>query len=425
MIPAVLVAVAATIVPSVSRLEAPRADSVPGSELTVYLLTFDPGALIWERFGHNALWISDRKNGTDWGYDYGRFTFGRTFADRLRFFARFAKGDLNYSMGDAAVRQYLDGYAAAGRSIWVQELDLPPPARLALRVFLDWNRTEEHRYYRYHYYLDNCSTRIRDAIDRVLGGQIKAWADTVQTAWSWRDHTRRTTESDPLMYTLLTIGLGQPTDQPITAWEEMFLPISLRPYLDLVSVRDGGGPAHPLVKQERHLVESDRYRVADRPSGWTWRYLLVGLGFGGLLAGLGRLGRGSARWRYAFTGIGGLWSLLAGLSGLVLAGLWGLTSHHFASRNENLFQLNLVSLVVAATIPKGVLGGDPTRRSLTVFAAGLVAALGVVGLALKVLPAFGQSNLDVIAMILPIHVGLFAGLRMSQGGLLPPGSPVG
>ncbi|HSE53663.1 MAG TPA: hypothetical protein VLB00_15840, partial [Gemmatimonadales bacterium] len=36
----------------------------PGSELTVTLLTYETGGLIFERFGHNAIWIRDSAKGT-------------------------------------------------------------------------------------------------------------------------------------------------------------------------------------------------------------------------------------------------------------------------------------------------------------------------------------------------------------------------
>lgn len=389
-------------------------DSVPGSELTVYLLTFEPGDLIWERFGHNAVWVRDRTAGTDVAYDYGRFSFGRTKADLLRFFGRFAKGDLNYSMGYAPTDAVVEGYTRLGRSIWVQELDLPPGTRLALRDFLEWNKTEEHKYYQYNYYDDNCSTRIRDAIDRLIGGQIKAWADTLRTPWSYRDHTRRTTQSDPLMYTLLDIGLGQPTDRPISAWEEMFLPISLRPYLNRITIRDPDGRVHPLVKMERHLVDSDRFSVPDRPANWIGRYLALGVLAGGFLALLGWLGGRTSGWRLGFAMAGGMWSLVAGVGGLVLAALWAFTTHRFSYWNENLFHMNVASLVVAWAIPRGVVGVDPERRARVLRAAAVVLGLSALGLVVKVLPWFGQANLDLIALFLPVHLGLFAGLRLCR-----------
>ncbi len=395
--------------PSAPRVQA---DSVPGSELTVYLLTFEPGELIWEKFGHNALWIRDHRSGRDWAYDYGRFSFGRTLADNLRFIGRFAVGDLNYSMGQGDVRTYLAAYEQAGRAIWAQELDLAPAARAALRDFLEWNIRDENREYQYNYYLDNCSTRIRDALDRVVGGQLRAWADTLRTPWTFRDHTRRTTDGGRILYPALMFGLGQPVDRTITAWQEMFLPISLRPFLDQVAIADPDGRRHPLVKEARLLVASERFRVAatsDRP---TARNLAMGAVVGLIVAGLGRLAPRSGGWRLAFGSVAVGWSFLAGLGGLILASSWGFTSHQFSAANENLLQLNLVSLALAAVLPAALWRGRRRRAALGL--AAIAAGVSLLGLLLKALPWFYQDNLDSIALVLPIHLGLLVGLRLAD-----------
>src|SRR5262249_51768172 len=159
--------------------------------------------------------------------------------------------------------------------------------------FLRWNVREENKYYQYNYYTDNCSTRIRDALDRVLGGELRRWATGVATDQSYRDQTRRLTENSPAFHTVLDIGLGQPVDQRLNAWDEMFLPISLRPYLDSVTVTDRDGRTHRLVKSERHLAESDRFPVPTRPHDWTPIFLVVGVALGAILAALGRSGRRS------------------------------------------------------------------------------------------------------------------------------------
>jgi hypothetical protein len=85
------------------------------------------------------------------------------------------------------VEQHLGAYVAANRSIWIQELNLTPAQSAALRDFLEWNELPENRFYQYDPYRDNCSTRIRDAIDRVLGGRLKELTDneaTGGTYWS-------------------------------------------------------------------------------------------------------------------------------------------------------------------------------------------------------------------------------------------------
>jgi hypothetical protein len=49
----------------------------PGSQLDITLITFGLGEQVFERFGHNAIWVHDRILGTDAAYDWGRFDFAQ------------------------------------------------------------------------------------------------------------------------------------------------------------------------------------------------------------------------------------------------------------------------------------------------------------------------------------------------------------
>ena len=60
----------------------------------------------------------------------------------------------------------------------------------------------------------------------------------------------------------------------------------------------------------------------------------------------------------------GGWALLAGIAGLLLAGLWGLTDHAAAYNNENLLQVNLLALGLLWLVPKAVRGSGTGRRAL-------------------------------------------------------------
>ena len=104
----------------------------------------------------------------------------------------------------------------------------------------------------------------------------------------------------------------------------------------------------------------------------------------------------------------GGWAVVAGLAGLVLAGLWGLTDHVAASHNENLLQLSPLALSILPALPAALRGKMMARYGLA--AAALVAALSVLGLVLKALPGFDQVNGPVIALALPAQVGIAAAL---------------
>jgi len=381
----------------------PLSTSPEGAQLTVTLLTFETGGLLWERFGHNGIWIHDAAAGTDHLYDYGRFSFTAP-----HFLYNFARGNLWYSMGDTNdVAAVIDFYAREGRKIWAQELDLAPEARVKLRDFLEWNIRPENRGYAYDYYRDNCSTRIRDALDRALGGPIARYG-VQPSGMTWRDETRRLDEHDALLYTGLMVGLGRPVDREMSRWEQMFLPIRLRAHLDSITVTGADGVARPVVKSERVLAPGGSWPVPDHPHDWTVRYLAAGLLLGGLLAWLGTRGAGWARG--AFLGLGTLWAVLSGVLGLVLTWLWGFSTHLAAHANENVLLFNLLALGLAVVLPAAA-RGNPRHRNAARRLALCVSALAALGVVLKIVPGFHQSNLDLIALALPVHAGVWLGLR--------------
>jgi hypothetical protein len=382
----------------------------PGSELTVYLVTMGPGAEVWERFGHNAIWIRDAARGTDVAYNYGLFDLGQE-----KFLVRFLRGQMLYWMAGAPSDRMVREYARDDRSVWVQELELLPAQRRTLRDFLQWNARPEHRFYRYDYYRDNCSTRVRDALDRVLAGRIRQHSEGRPAGVTYRFHTSRLTANDPAVYTGLLLALGEGVDRPISAWEEMFLPMRLRDHLRGVTVPGPGGQSVPLVRAEQTLYLSTKPQPPPAPPHWTAAYLSVGV-----LIGLSAASFAVAvpRRRLARRGlvvVAGGWTLLAGLAGVVLAGLWGLTDHAMAGRNENLFQVNPIALVLAALIGPLSTGADWARRpALRLAAAAAICSL--LGLLAKPLPGFDQINGAIIALALPAHLGTWAAVWLVARG---------
>jgi hypothetical protein len=377
----------------------------PGAELTVSVMTMGPGAMVWERFGHNAIWIHDPIRGTDLTYNFGLFDFRQQ-----NFILRFVRGQMWYWMAGFPAEQYLEEYKRNNRSVWVQELDLSPRARLQLQEFLAWNALPENRFYHYDYYRDNCSTRVRDAIDRVVGGAVRRATEAVPVGASYRFHTQRLTANDPLIYTGLLLALGEGVDRPLTAWEEMFLPLKLREHLRGVTIAGPDGHPKPLVKSERTISLSTAPSPPDAPPDWLPAYLLLGSTIGALAWVLSRGARRNAVARAGFLFVVAGWAVLVGLAGTVLAGLWGLTDQVMAYRNEYLLQMSPLALFILPFL-FGAVRGSPGRGRAAFAVAGTVAALSALGLAAKLLPGFDQVNGPVIALALPAHIGVALGLR--------------
>ena len=373
----------------------------PGSNLTVYLLTLGWGDVVWERFGHNAIWIQDRTRGTDVTYNWGMFDFNQP-----QFLRRFLTGDTRYWMEAIDLEPMLRHYRERNRSILAQELNLTPAQRLKLQQFVEWNARPENKFYRYDYYRDNCSTRLRDAIDHALSGQLQLATVTRMTPGTYRWHTQRLMKGDVPLYTGITLALGRPADRPLSVWEEMFLPVRMANSFRGVRIADSAGTQIPLVRSERALFMSGRApEPADPPNYFPW-FVAVGIIVAGALIILVRAAEGGHRVAFfAATALSTLWSLVAGVAGTALVIVWLFTRHYFMSRNENLMHMDPLSIALAVLIPLAVYGSRGVSRARKL--SGFVAALSLFGFVLQGIPYFSQKNGEIIALALPINLAVW------------------
>lgn len=391
-------------------LRAP-ADTVAAAGLRVYLLTFGPGDAIWERFGHNAIWVHDEASGTDLAYNWGIFDFRQP-----GFLRRFLVGDPLYSTEAFPAQAMTEFYAQSDRSTWMQELALPAEQRVALRDFVEWNARPENKLYRYDYFRDNCSTRVRDALDRALGGALRrALADT--TELTYRSESLRLMAGLIPAYAGMDVALGEPADRPLTRWEAGFIPMRLRDAVRTVRVPDGRGGVRPLVASERELYTARRpAEDATPPLRLPW-FLLFGVGVAALIVFLTRRAeRGGRGARRGVATLGAASGALDGIFGLVLTLAWAATSHFAWYRNENLFQFSPIALFLAVAFPLALRAraSERSMRAARRLTAAL-AALSVLGFLIQVLPGFDQSNGSIIAAAMPVHLALaWAAWRLTR-----------
>lgn len=373
----------------------------PGSNLTVYLLTFGWGEAVWERFGHNAVWIKDRTRGTDMTYNWGMFDF-----DQPHFVWRFVTGDTKYWMEPIALEPMVRYYQQNNRSILVQELNLTPAQRLKLQQFVEWNALPQNKFYRYDYYRDNCSTRLRDAIDHALGGQLQTSTVTRMTSGTYKWHTQRLLSSDIPMYTGVTLALGHPADKPLSMWQEMFLPVRMANDLRSVRIADSVGTQIPLVRSESTLFTAGRSPEPSAPPNYFPLFVAVGIFYAALLIVLVRNAEGGNRVSlFGATALATLWSLIAGAGGLALIFAWFFTKHYFMGRNENLLHFDPLSIALVPLVPLAIYSLRGASRALRL--AGIIALLSLLGLIAQLLPLFDQRNGEIIGLALPINLAVW------------------
>jgi hypothetical protein len=398
-----------SVAPAAEPAPAPAAAAAPPVEdsLSIYVVTFGPGDHPFFKFGHDAILVRDRKSGQDRVYNFGTFRFAPGLI------GDFLKGRLTYWLSVSPLAPTMASYERENRTIVLQELALPPEAKQTLVAQLNENARPEKREYKYDYFLDNCSTRVRDAIDRATGGALRAVSRAPGRLTLREQALRMTADAVPL-YLALDLVLAGSTDRPIDRWAEMYIPEELERGLRAVTLAGPGGP-RPLVASEQTAFAAARPPPLERPPARFVALLLVGLGIALVFVALGWAAPHRPLVR-ALLGLAvGGWGLAVGFVGCFLVYAWTLTDHVVAHRNENIFQCApwAVSLLVLGV---GVALGwrRATRNALRVAVASLLLAL--LGWGLKAHPAFHQHNAALIALLLPPWFGMSIALLHARHG---------
>ncbi|MBM4370055.1 MAG: DUF4105 domain-containing protein [Deltaproteobacteria bacterium] len=251
----------------------PAAPASATPEVRVSLVTMFPGDRLFTGFGHIALRL--RRADADISVDYGTYDT----SDPLMGW-NFLVGKLDYYCSRTRFDDMISWYRDDFGGIIEQELALSPAevrrllhrivADLALlspegpvspatldaaveRLFTDPSVT--HTTYRYHHFHNNCSTKLRDLLDEVMGGALGARTREGPAGVSLRDlinaslHPPRFAATRWLVYGLLNGEI----DQPATRWEQMFLPWFLAEELRGLATEAGPRVTAERVLAGRHL----------------------------------------------------------------------------------------------------------------------------------------------------------------------------
>jgi 4-amino-4-deoxy-L-arabinose transferase-like glycosyltransferase len=237
-----------------------------------------------------------------------------------------------------------------------------------------------------------------------LSGAIRAATDTGTTGETYRRHTKRLLVG-AASFSMFSFLLGRPADQPISRWDEMFVPMLMRDYLRTIRVRDESGALVPLVKREWRAFIAQRAAERRGPPKYVPGYTIAGVLLGAAIVAL-TLARGpGSPPRRLGASLAATWSVLAGLAGLATISAWAFTRHVFMYDNENVLQLTPLSLALAVFI---ALAARPAARRgkawIALALAVVIVALSVFGLVAKFQLGYGQSNHEIIGLALPLHV---------------------
>jgi len=370
--------------------------------MQVFLVTIGEGAAYWEKFGHNALWFRDSTRGIDIAYNWGTFAF-----DEPGYLGRVIVNDLRYWVEGIPGQYFIDAYRRYDRTIVVQRLNLTQPQARKAYEYAVLNARDENKYYRYDYFLDNCSTRVRDLIDLALGGALKRATESTSVQRSYRSETLRLVDDMKVVEFAINAALARPADRNLSVWENMFVPSRVKDAVRELRVADTTGALVPVVVEERVILQSQAHEEREDAPRLSLPYLIVGLLLALELFSIGWAGLKSRPAEMVFRFEVGVWAFLTGLLGVVLLLGWAITEHAFWRHNENLLLLNPLSLFLMVVAPLSL--RRPRWLRAAAIGAVVVALLGAVAVVLKGLPG-AQQNAPLILLLLPAHFAVAYGL---------------
>ncbi|MCB9669224.1 MAG: DUF4105 domain-containing protein [Alphaproteobacteria bacterium] len=347
-------------------------------ERTAFLLTMVPGGTIPTTFGHTALLVYDPKTGQESPvYDHGHYDskdpwFAVDYAlQRAEYWGKVR----SLSRVRGLYKYWKRDIVAQRLRLTDEELDALVADQLAL--------TTEGNTFRYQWYERNCTTRVRDSLDGVLGGHLQV-ALAGPTDHTVRDQVLAHASGTPLL-PVLSWGTGSLASTPLTAWQAAFLPDALMEGLADVQRPDG----QELVSQTCRLVKAGggfAPRTAP-PLGRAFGQVGVGVA-----AAVGLLGF-----------VPGLGRALVALFGLALVGIAG---------------IDLFGYAVGAGSPwwsnHGQAYANPLALALVLQALGwrrarpftwLVVGVATLGALLAMVRGFPNHDAHMVALVLP---GLWA-----------------
>ncbi len=335
-------------------------------------------------FGHSAIRVSDSVLGIDYVFNYGTFDFNTP-----NFYLKFMRGELEYMLSVSHYDYFIAEYYRDGRGITEQVLKLTQQERNRLFEALSDNYRPENRAYKYHFFYDNCATRVRDIVTYNIGLTVEFPDKETYSTMSFRDALAVYLINRPWTRFGLNLLLGLPTDDKLNSSTVQFLPDFLMDQFSDARVNEDG----------RHLVSStsklmDRRTVESKAGVFTPAFVLSILAVMVLAHTLLSRKQGKSTRVINLT----LFSICS-VIGLLIVFLWFFTSHSVTGPNWNILWAHPLYLLLL--IP--AVGNANAGKYLRIIFAALILVLALIS------PFLSQQ---IPVVLIPIWILLIVKLML-------------
>ena len=226
-----------------------RVLSQSSNDTIAYLITCGPGIDTYSNYGHSALRIAIPGKHTDIIYNWGVFEY-----NTKNFAWKFAKGRLDYMLDTEITKGFLQSYFFEQRYVYSQRLNIDSKEVRKLTELINENLRPENIKYRYDFFYDDCSTRIRDLLEKSIGDKLKYPPVEIGKVETFREMVARYQNPFPWLKFGVDLIMGSTSDKKAHFRDQMFLPIDMRNGLSKTLVRRSDKMI-PLLQNPEILID--------------------------------------------------------------------------------------------------------------------------------------------------------------------------
>jgi hypothetical protein len=243
-----------------------------GSHSKISVISTSPGEELYTAFGHVAIRVLDPTHSLDLVFGYGNFDFNTP-----NFYPEFVRGTLLYSISVEPFDLFRQEFMDQPYQMYEQVLCLDSFQKAKIFSLLITNYEPANRLYRYDFFYDNCSTRVRDIIMKGIDQPTLFSKSASTSAVTFRDLLKTYLIHKPWVRLGTDLILGVPADKKISPYEQSFLPLYLS--VNLNSLNTSRGSKLKLCSESYLMskMPAPSFPSLFSPSGIFWLLALISL----------------------------------------------------------------------------------------------------------------------------------------------------
>ena len=339
----------AALLPFILFGRAQQLDSIRAS-----LITCSPGQEVYSLYGHTALRLQNFSTGEDIVFNYGVFSFKQP-----HFVWRFVRGQCDYMVVPIPWQYFTREYEDRGSSITAQVLNLTPSEANRLFQKMQEDCKPENRQYRYNFLYNNCTTKVRDAIEECVEGRV-VYPDSIPL-YTHREILHQYTIGHPWAQEGNDILLGSAVDTLTSIRAAQFAPEYMLRYAENAFIYAANNDKRPLVLKKEILLHDRFQKVAPEFPLSPMQAMLLLLASSLLVVFVERW----LNWQFW------LWDAVLligqGVAGLLLLFMCFFSEHPAVNGNWQIWVLNPIALVALPMVIKAAYKRKKTLWHAVIF----------------------------------------------------------